>query len=63
MKEKTQNLLISNDEADRLNKHENLSYLIYESKETMLTYDCSKFHPEPQEQNLEAFKSLFVTGM
>lgn len=29
----------------------------------MQTYDCSKFHPEPQPIDSEDFKSLFMTGM
>lgn len=28
----------------------------------MVTYDCSKFHPEPEDLG-ENFKDLFVTGM
>lgn len=28
-----------------------------------MTYDCSKFHPEPEQIDPETFKSLFVTGM
>lgn len=45
------------------NRHEDLDYLIYESKEKMITHDCSKFHPDPQPIDYDEFKSLFMTGM
>ena len=45
MKEKTENMLISRpDEA--FERRDDLHYLIYESKEKMITHDCSKFTPE-----------------
>lgn len=64
MKSKTENMLIPNpEEAGNHTRQQDLDYLIYESKQTMQTYDCSKFHPEPQPIDSEDFKSLFMTGM
>lgn len=56
-------MLIPNPDDPNVNRREDLHFLIYESKEPMITHDCSKFHPDPQPIDKEEMKNLFVTGM
>ena len=43
-------------------RRDDLAFVIYESKEKMMTHDCSKYHPEVSDE-IPDIKNLFVTGM
>ena len=60
MKQKTQNMLISNPDQG-YERRDDLQYVIYESKEKMVTHDCCRYDPEIKD--ISNLKDLFVTGM
>lgn len=62
LKNKTSEMIIADpNNSDPYHRLDDLQYLVYESKEPMITHDCSKFHPEVKEHY--DLKHLFVTGM
>lgn len=55
-------MLVNFNNDDEVHRKYDIFQLIYESKEKMVTYDCSKYDCQAT-QVPEDLKSLFVTGM